>query len=149
MPTPATAASVPVRSAAALTDRWRTLLEPPVFRARALWLTWFDSEGRQSPVVVPVEDLPESPDPGSYAGFRGLNGAVAESMASGCHLALALCRPGTATVRDSDDQWVAAFAEVFDELEGQTWSLHLAAGGEVLPLVEPSGAWSGSQADED
>ena len=140
MTTPATA-SAPVRSAAELTDRWRTLLDPPLFRARALWLTWFDSAGRQSPVVVPVEDLPQTPDPASYAGFRGLNGAVVDSMGRGCHLAMALCRPGAATVRDSDDEWVAAFAEVFDGLVDQTWSLHLAASGEVLPLVEVTEPW--------
>ena len=136
MTTPAIS-SAPVRSPAELTDRWRTLLDPPLFRARSLWLTWFDSEGLQSPVVVPVEDLPTTPDPGLYAGFRGLNGAVAESQGRGCHLAMALCRPGAAKVQDSDDEWVAAFAEVFDGLVDQTWSLHLAAAGEVRPLVEP------------
>jgi hypothetical protein len=140
MTTPAIA-SVPVRSAAELTIRWRTLLEPPTFRARSLWLAWFDSDGRQSPVVVPVDDLPESPDPSIYAGLRGLNAAVAESQGSGCHIAMALCRPGNATVRDSDDAWVAALEEVFDGLAEQTWSLHLAAGGRVLPLVEPDKAW--------
>ena len=137
--TPPAIASDPVRSAAELTDRWRTLLEPPMFRARSLWLAWFDAEGRQSPVVVPVEDLPESPDAGMYAGLRGLNGAVAESQGRGCHVALALCRPGAATVTDSDDEWVAALSEVFDGLAHQTWSLHLAAGGQVLPLVDRAG----------
>ncbi len=139
MTTPTTA-SVPVRSPAELTDRWRTLLDPPTFRARSLWLTWFDAHGRQSPVVVPVEDVPRSPDPSSYAALRGLNGAVAESQGRGCHLAMALCRPGAATVQDSDDEWVAALADVFDGLVGQTWSLHLAAGGQVLPLVEAQAA---------
>lgn len=140
MTTPAIA-SAPVRSAAELTDRWRTLLDPPLFRTRSLRLTWFDYEGRQSPVVAPVEDLPRTPDPGLYAGFRGLNGAVADSMGRGCHLAMALCRPGAAKVQASDDEWVAAFADVFDGLVDQTWSLHLAASGEVLPLVEAAENW--------
>jgi hypothetical protein len=145
MTTPAIA-SVPVRSAAELTTRWRTLLEPPVFRARSLWLAWFDSEGRQSPVVVPVDDLPETPDPGHYAGMRGLNAAVAESQGPGCHIAMALCRPGRATVLDGDDAWVAGLAEVFDDLTDQTWSLHLAAGGRVMPLVEPpASAWGAAK----
>ena len=145
MTTPALA-TVPVRSAPDLTARWRTLLEPPVFRARSLWLAWFDSDGRQSPVVVPVDDLAVSPDPTIYGGLRGLNTAVAESTGPGCHLAMALCRPGGTTVSDSDDEWVAALGDVFDELVGQTWSLHLAAGGTVLPLVDPPGAsWPGSR----
>lgn len=140
MTTPALA-SAPVRSADELTLRWRTFLQPPAFRSRSLWLSWFDAEGRQSPVVVPVENLPMSPDPRMFPGLRELNGALAESLGRGCHLALALSRPGPATVQDSDDEWVAALAEVFDELVDQTWSLHLAAGGKLLPLVETTGLW--------
>ena len=136
MTTPARA-SIPVRSAADVTARWRTLLEPPVFRARSLWLAWFDAEGRQSPVVVPVDDLPESPDPRIFAGLRGLNATIVETQSGpGSHLALALCRPGATSVSEGDDAWVAALSEVFDGLVDQTWSLHLAAGRRVLPLVE-------------
>jgi hypothetical protein len=46
-------------------------------------------------------------------------------------------------VSDSDDEWVDALSEVFDGLVGQTWSLHLAAGGRVEQLVEPpAAAWA-------
>ena len=135
-------AAIPVRSPSELTARWRTMLEPPVFGARALWLSWFDADGRQSPLVVPVDDLPESPDPAIYDGLRGLNATVVDTQPGpGGHLAMALCRPGGATVTDSDDEWVAALSEVFDGLVDQTWSLHLAAARRVLPLVEPASAW--------
>jgi hypothetical protein len=131
-------AEVPVRSADDLTGRWRVLLEPPTFAKRSLWLTWFDAEGRQSPVVVPVDDLPEWPDPGMFAGLRALNETVVSAqLGDGGQLAMALCRPGTPAVSDSDDAWVAALSEVFDELADQTWSLHLAAAGEIEPLVQP------------
>ena len=136
-------AAVPVQSPAELTARWRRLLEPPVFGTRSLWCAWFDADGRQSPVVVPVDDLPVPPDPSIYDGLRGLNATVIDAHAGpGGHLAMALCRPGPATVVDGDDAWVAALSEVFDGLTAQTWSLHLAAGGTVLPLVEPD-AWLG------
>ena len=135
MTTPALA-RIPVRSAADLTARWRALLEPPVFGARSLWLAWFDGGGRQSPVVVPVDDIPESPDPRTYDGLRSLNATVVEAHAGpGGHLAMALCRPGGTTVSDRDDEWVAWLGDVFDDLAEQTWSLHLAAGGRVVPLV--------------
>jgi len=62
MTTPALA-EVPVRSALALTRRWIDLLQPSTFGARALWLAWFDADGRQSPVLVPVDNLPVTPDP--------------------------------------------------------------------------------------
>jgi hypothetical protein len=145
MTTPATA-EVPVRSATELTDRWKRLLDPPTFRARTLWLAWFDAEGNQSPVVVPVENLPRSPDPTMFDGLRTLNEAVASHLGDGGHLAMAICRPGKAVAIDSDDEWVDALSELFDGLIAQTWSLHLAAGGQVVELVErPVSAWSASE----
>jgi hypothetical protein len=138
--TPPAIAQVPVRAAADLTRRWELLLKPPTFTGRALWLAWFDAEGRQSPVLVPVDDLPVSPDPSMFAGLRVLNESVVSAqLGDGSHLAMALCRPGEAVVSDSDDEWVDALSEVFDGLVSQTWSLHLAAGGRVETLVEPAG----------
>ena len=139
MTTPALS-EVPVRSAPALTRRWVSLLEPPTFGARSLWLAWFDADGMQSPVLVPVDNLPVAPDPSMFDGLRLLNETVVSAqLGDGAHLAMALCRPGEAVVSDSDDEWVDALAEVFDGLVDQTWSLHLAAGGRVETLVEPAG----------
>jgi hypothetical protein len=106
-------------------------------------VAWFDAEGRQSPLLMPVDNLPVSPDPSMFDGLRVLNGTVVEAqLGDDSHLAMALCRPGEAVVSDSDDEWVDALSEVFDGLVGQTWSLHLAAGGRVEPLVEaPDNAW--------
>jgi hypothetical protein len=146
MTTPALA-EVPVRSALALTRRWIALLQPPTFGARSLWLAWFDAEGRQSPVLVPVDDLPVTPDPSMFEGLRLLNETVVSAqLGEDGHLAMALCRPGEAVVSESDDEWVDTLGEVFDGLVGQTWSLHLGAGGRVEPLVAaPESAWATSR----
>ena len=133
-------ADVPVRSALALTRRWASLLQPLTFPARSLWLAWFDAEGKQSPVLVPVDALPVSPDPTMFEALRILNETVVSAqLGDGSHLAMALCRPGEAVVSDSDDEWVDALSEIFDGLVGQTWSLHLAADGRVEELVGPAG----------
>ena len=147
MPTTPALPDVPVRSTLALTRRWIALLQPPTFRTRALWLAWFDAEGRQSPVLIPVDDLPVTPEPAMFEGLRLLNETVVSAQLGGDgHLAMALCRSGETVVSDSDDEWVDALAEVFDELVGQTWSLHLAAGGRVELLVEPAGGlWEAPQ----
>ena len=142
MTTPALS-EVPVRSTPALTRRWVSLLQPPTFGARSLWLAWFDADGIQSPVLVPVDDLPVTPDPSMFDGLRLLNETVVSAqLGDGAHLAMALCRPGEAVVCDSDDEWVDALGEVFDGLVDQTWSLHLAADGRVEELVGPvGGSW--------
>jgi hypothetical protein len=141
-------ADVPVRTAEELTARWAALLEPPVFDARALWLTWLVDDGRMLPVVVPVDDLPRLPDNALLSGLLGLHDAISEEhLDGGGHLAMALCRPGRPDITDDDDTWVGALSELLDDQIDDTWSLHLAAGGRVLPLVR--GHFPGARAFTD
>ncbi|MGY1884193.1 hypothetical protein ACI799_02660 [Blastococcus sp. SYSU DS0753] len=131
-----------IHSAADLTDRWRAVLDPVQFAGRRLWLTWFGTDGRQLPVVVPVDDLPPLPDPGLLVGLREVHGSVVDDQLGGRgHLALALCRAGDPAVTAEDDAWAEGLRSVLDDdgVAG-TWSLHVAASGSVLPLVEAWGA---------
>jgi hypothetical protein len=130
-------ADVPIRSAEELTARWADMLEPPVFDDHSLFLTWFDHAGLPLPVVLPVEGVPPVPDPGMLEGLRQLHLGIAhERLSSGGHLAMALCRPGRPKVTKYDEAWIDGLREALDELpSGQTWSLHLAAGGSVISLV--------------
>ena len=134
---------VPIRSAEELTRRFEQLLEPPVFGARSLWLTWMDPDGLMLPQVVPVDDVPLVPDRRLLDGLVQLHNGVAEDFFDGeGHLALALCRPGRPEPTGDDDEWAASLRAVLDGRIAGTWSLHLAAGGTVTPLVEaPASVW--------
>jgi hypothetical protein len=130
--------SVPIRTAQDLTDRWTALLDPPVFGARSLWLSWIGNDGLMLPVVVPIDDLPELPDAALLMGLRQVHDGVTDDHLDGeGHLAMALCRPGRPEITASDDEWAEEFRAMFDDgqIEG-TWSLHLAAGGSVVSLVD-------------
>ncbi|MCW2741632.1 MAG: uncharacterized protein JWR45_2054 [Blastococcus sp.] len=130
-------ADVPVCSADELTRRWTTVLDPPIFGARSLWLMWLDASGRMLPVVIPIDDVPAVPDPVMLTGLRQVHdGVVEEHLAGEGHLALALCRPGRPEITADDDEWAEALRELFDDgqIDG-TWSLHLAAAGNVVPIV--------------
>ncbi|TFV47803.1 hypothetical protein [Blastococcus sp. TF02A-35] len=123
----------PVRSAAELTARWRVLLDPPLFTARSLWLTWLGADGRQLPIVIPVDGVPLGPDVALLVDLRQVHGSVvADQLGGRGHLALALCRPGTCSPTPEDDAWVEALRELLDDA---SWSLHLAADGDVVALV--------------
>ena len=131
-------ADVPIRSAAELTSRWLTVLDPPIFGARSLWLMWLGADGRALPIVVPVDDVPPLPDEALTAGLLHIHaGVVADHLGGEGHLALALCRPGRPHAGQDDERWAARLRNAFEELHG-TWSLHLAAGGRVSELVTPS-----------
>lgn len=128
-------ADVPVRTAEELTQRWEKLLEPPVFSARSLWLTWLD-DGLVLPVVLPVHDVPAVPDRLLLATLVQVHESIVETHCVGtAHLALALCRPGRVKVSKDDEAWERGLAEAFLPTNG-TWSLHLAAGGTVVPMVD-------------
>ena len=132
-------ADVPIRSADDLTHRWAGLLEPPIFGARSLWLTWLDDDGLMLPVVVPVDDIPAVPARTLLSGLLDLHTAVAEQHLAGDdgHLAMALCRPGRPEVTENDDEWAEALQLALGDRIDGTWSLHLAAAGHVAPLVGP------------
>ena len=138
-------ANVPIRSADDLTGRWTMLLNPPVFGARSLWLSWLGTDGRMLPVVVPVDDLPLVPEPALVMGLRQVHDSILEEQLNGDgHLALALCRPGEPAITEDDDEWAEALRSALDDgqIDG-SWSLHLGAGGSVVPLVEAlSWVWS-------
>jgi hypothetical protein len=130
-------ADVPVRSSRALTRRWAALLSPLSFSDRTLWLAWLGPDGRQSPVLVPVEGIPIGADRHLAAGLLDVHAEVARSIpGDDVHLAMALARPGAPAGTGDDDEWAGAFHDVLDSALDGTWSLHLAAGGRVESLVE-------------
>jgi hypothetical protein len=138
-------AEVPIRSADDLNRRWTALLDPPVFGARSLWLSWFGADGRMLPVIMPVEDMPRVPHGALLAGLRQAHDAiVGEHLGGEGHLAMALCRPGRPEITGDDDVWAEELRAVLDDdqIEG-SWSLHLAAAGRVVPLVAaPEWVWT-------
>jgi hypothetical protein len=137
--TPPQLASVPIRSADDLTARWTSLLDPPVFGARSLWLTWVGDDGLMLPVIVPIDDLPDEPDRQLLSGLLQVAGGVLTDQLpdDDGHIAFALCRPGPPEVTMDDDAWAEALQLTFDDAIDGTWSLHLAAGGRVTQLVGP------------
>jgi hypothetical protein len=136
-------AETPVRSAAELTRRWMQLLDPPTFAARSLWVTWLGPDGRQLPIVMPVDELPDRPSSATLSGLLQLSDAVlTEHLGGRGHLAMALCRPGRPTPAHDDLAWAAAIRDALPDAQTDvheartTWSLHLAAGGAVRALVD-------------
>ena len=128
-------AAVRVRTAEELTQRWEQMLAPPVFATRTLWLTWLDG-GLVLPVVLPVEDIPAAPDRPLLANVAQVCEAVSGSHCTRrAHVAMALCRPGRVKVTKDDEAWERGLRWAFEASEG-TWSLHLAAGGTVVPMVD-------------
>jgi hypothetical protein len=66
-------------------------------RTRQLWILFVDGDGRQSPVVVPIADVPHRPEPRGLAGItrvlHGLRGELVTERGPGAVI-VARERPG-------------------------------------------------------
>ena len=109
-----------------------------MFGARSLWLTWLDDHGLMLPLVIPIDDVPLTPDSYVLRGILQMHETVIAQRGV-AHLAMALCRPGQAVLTEDDDEWVEALRADLDDGIDETWSLHLAAGGAVVSVVDLPG----------
>jgi hypothetical protein len=72
---------------------------------RALWLLFIGPDEIQLPVVVPVSDIPERPGSDGAMGICTMIAQLMTESADCASAVIALARPGTVTLTDSDRQW--------------------------------------------
>jgi hypothetical protein len=74
-------------------------------RNRTLWLLFLTSDGVPLPVVVPIDGVPEWPDPQFVGNMCFVIADVLAHQAPGGTAVVVLTRPGSETVDDSDRYW--------------------------------------------
>lgn len=74
-----------------------------------LWIMFVDGDGRQSPVIVPLADVPQLA--GLARVLRGLHGELSTDRGPGAVI-VTRERTGDDTVLDADRAWAAALADV-------------------------------------
>jgi hypothetical protein len=87
--------AVPVITDQDLLERVGAIVEPAARRHRTLWLFFFEHDGRQANLVVPIDDIPERPEAAVVANVCYI---ASESIAQASGLlsvVIALSRPGT------------------------------------------------------
>lgn len=129
----------PVRTDEDLRRRWRSMMGADGFGRTSLWVVWYDADGRQLPVVMPIDDLPEVLDAVLLDNLiMVLAGPVEFGAAS---VALALSRPGSATVTTADRNRANAIlaavdrARRRDEFGLKLWPIQLATANSVRTLT--------------
>ncbi|HEX2176564.1 MAG TPA: hypothetical protein VHG70_11700 [Nocardioidaceae bacterium] len=136
--------SPPVRTETALLVRWRQLMGPWGFERRSLWLLWFDEDGFQLPIVVPIDDIPDLPDDDMVGRLLQIAHEVAHvdgSDTGGATVAVTLSRPGSARVTPSDRAWARALLGQAAGAGVSLWPVHLATKGTVRPLTLDDVGW--------
>lgn len=85
----------------------------PASAVRTLWLLLLDGDRRQTPVVMPIDDVPPRPDDGLVGGLgKVLTGTVSDlaTDAGPGSVVLVLERRGGEHVTPEDREWAAALA---------------------------------------
>ena len=125
----------PVHSDADLLDRWRLLMGQEGFAQRSIWLVWFDEHGKQLPLVMPVDEVPQRPDGEMLDGLGEVISTIVNDHAPGGSVAISLSRPGPEAVGEDDRAWGRALLDMARRTALDLRPLHLATVGSVRPLV--------------
>lgn len=128
----------PVRTDEEVRLRWRSMMGDGGFGRTSLWIVWYDAEGRQLPVVVPIDDLPQALEPD---GVDSLSMIIADPASFGAaSVALLLSRPGPGSVTQTDrDRANAILAGIHRARQRgafglKVWPIHLATTNSVRRL---------------
>jgi hypothetical protein len=84
------------------------LLDQDSRRQRSVWLMFLSGDRVQLPVVVPIDDVPERPDPLLVGNLCSVIADVLADAAPGGSAVVTLTRPGAESVDDTDRYWFRA-----------------------------------------
>lgn len=104
---------------------------------RRLWLMWVDGDGRQAPVVMPVDDIPRSPEPTMLDGLgqvlAGLRAELRTDLGPGSVI-LTLERLGADAAQPADRNWADALGRVCEHVQAPLRGVFLSTRGGVRRL---------------
>ena len=109
--TPQTPQATLIRTADDLEALWRSLMSEGGFSRRSVWLLFLDADGRPTPALVPIDDIPQRPVPLFLDNLRHIARELVGTpdIAS---IAMLLSRPGRPTMTDEDRAWARALQDV-------------------------------------
>ncbi len=102
---------------------------------RSLWLSWIDADHRLLPVLVPVDDIPDTPDAKLLDNLGFVVKSVIDKEAAGGSAVFMLERPGGDAVCDSDRRWNAGVRRAALDHGVTLRGGFLATAGGVRPLT--------------
>jgi hypothetical protein len=98
----------PISTDADVLGRVDQLIGTDARRDRSLWLFFLTADAVQLPVVVPVDDMPISPDPDTAGSICQMIWHVLSGSAPGGSAVITLVRDNGLSVTGADQQWLMA-----------------------------------------
>lgn len=97
--------SSPIRTDDEVLARVEHLIEPQWRTWRSLWLFFLDRNQTQMPVVTPIDDVPEDPEPEMVTRLCWIISEVLSDAEPEGSVVVTLTRPGPATPGEQDLVW--------------------------------------------
>jgi|SRR5690625_363320 len=118
--------------ASPVTLMWQELAAEASWTARELWLNVF-VDGEPTPLVVPIDDLPDEPDPSGVAGLMTMCERLVEQLGA-TSFAFLLARPSVGGPSDADLRWAVALVEAARDAGIPLETIHHANAAGVEPF---------------
>ncbi|HWG02194.1 MAG TPA: hypothetical protein VG164_10170 [Trebonia sp.] len=99
--------ATPLTSDADVLDRIDAIISAEARRQRTLWLFFLDGAGLQSGVIVPIDGIPEFPDPDLIGNVCSVVAQVLADTAADGSVVITLTRAGAADLGDNDSRWLS------------------------------------------
>jgi hypothetical protein len=115
-------------------DRVAALIDPGARHSRTLWLFFVDTAGRQSSLVVPIDDVPERPGAEMIGNVCYIASEAIAQSPPGTSVVITLSRPGTTQLTESDRHFLRALQHGADTHATSVRMLCLATPGGVRKL---------------
>jgi len=108
---------------------------PLGFSERLLWMQFLEPDGRMTPVLSQITDLPQVPDAELVDSLMMICRRLCEDLAGGS-VAMLLSRPGPAGITAEERVWARRLTEAAAAAEVALWPVHLANDRELV-VVPP------------
>jgi hypothetical protein len=125
----------PLRTDADILARIGQLIQPASREWRSLVLFFLDGDSRTLPVVVPIDDVPEDPQPAVIENLCWILSQVLGEQEPGASVVIMLTRPGTPEPESTDLLWRDRLASAAAGRGVRVRLLCLATPGGLLTLT--------------
>jgi hypothetical protein len=100
--------ATPVRTDADVLARVNAVIDAKERTLQSLWLFFLNGDGLQSEVVVPIDGIPDRPDPQLVSNICYIVAQALSGTGSDGSAVITLSRPGPAELGDTDRHWLSA-----------------------------------------
>lgn len=124
----------PICTLADLERHWRSLMGPLGFSGHTLWMLFLTADGRATPVVSQITDLPHLPDEELVDSLMHITDRVCRDIGDGS-VAFLLSHPGSAGVAAADRTWAQQLTRAAKQAGVVMWPVHTADDSMLRPLT--------------